>query len=946
MAATLVIMILPDVVLRCTMRAPTSRPADRKKNMSRPLAERMPLSEDIPVPMEIQPSVSALAEPNATRVPLETTTPSMQQYLALKAAYADCVLLYRMGDFYELFFEDAQVASRILDIALTKRGKHAGEDIPMCGVPAHASENYLQRLIAAGCKVAICEQLETPEEAKKRGSKSVVRRDVVRIVTPGTITEEALLSSRMANYLAALHELPQKHYALAWGDLTTGELKTTLLDETQLAAELARLSPSEILVAQGRGAEAAVSIPPAVFAEWQKECAPLASSLFDARACRRQLCDHYGLQSLDAFGPLEEGHVVALGVLLQYVKLTQKDAVARLDRPQRVEAGHALQMDAATRRSLELVTTQQGNRKGSLLSAIDETLSAGGARLLANWLQAPLTEVAAIEARQEAVAWFHADRPLRHGLRADMEPLTDVERAVARLSLGRAGPRDILSIGQGLSVIELLRQMLESQSFAPAMVREALGGMAGFAPLAETILGLIEPSPPLLARDGGFIRTGAHPALDEQRALRDHGRSHIAALQEEYQKTTGIPSLKIKHNNVLGTFIEVTATHQSKVPYEFIHRQTVANAMRYTTGPLVELERKMNQSSEEVLRMELAILEQLQQQLVAAANEIVAAARAAARMDVFSALAELAERQQFTRPVVDDGEGIEIIEGRHPVVEAQLRKAATTAFVPNDCVLDTATRLWLMTGPNMAGKSTFLRQNALIILLAQMGSFVPASAARIGVVDRLFSRVGASDDLARGHSTFMVEMVETAAILHQATNRSFVILDEIGRGTATYDGLAIAWAVLEHLHDVARCRGLFATHYHELTRALAHCHAVACHTMVVQEYRGTITFMHRVAPGAADRSYGVQVAKLAGLPPAVIARAGTLLAELEKQSARKAGDELPLFAAFNPPPTTPEPAMPAALAALIDLPLDRMTPRDAMEWLYEQQMQVREEFGE
>jgi DNA mismatch repair protein MutS len=852
----------------------------------------------------------------------------MQQYLALKAAHRDYLLFYRMGDFYELFFDDAQAASQILDIALTKRGKHAGQDVPMCGVPVHSADSYLEKLIREGCKVAICEQMEDPAEAKKRGGyKAIVQRDVVRIVTPGTITEESLLSARTSNFLAAVAQA-QGEAALAWIELSTGEFHVLPLSAAGLAAELARIDPREILVADN-GADV-------VPADWKAQLTLQPASIFDPRRCERLLLSHYRVGSLAAFGDFSPSMAAACGALLDYVQLTQKNATVSLDPPKQQRAAEHMQIDAASLRNLEIMATLSGGKRGSLFSTIDETVTAAGARLLASWLSAPLTDAAKIGARQDHVELFTQATSLRLQLRALLKMCPDIERALSRLALGRGGPRDMLSIAGGLSAAHQSRLQLEMQQELPdglAGLRDALGG---HETLIENLQLAISPECGLFARDGGFIADRYNAALDELRALKNEGARMVAALQQKYAQQTGIGGLKIRHNHMLGYFIEITQTHQSKVSAEFIHRQTLANNLRYTTVELSELERKIGEAADRSLKLELELFAELCEKILADKARITATARALAAIDVYAALAELAVSRRYTRPKIDTSLAFDIIDGRHPVVEQALSRQSGEQFVGNDCNLEEAQRLWLLTGPNMAGKSTFLRQNALIAILAQMGSFVPAERAHIGVVDKLFSRVGAADDLARGRSTFMVEMVETATILHQATARSLVILDEIGRGTATFDGLSIAWATIEHLHNTIKSRALFATHYHELTGLTESLPALSCHTMKVKEWKGELVFLHAVAPGTADRSYGIHVAKLAGLPGGVIARAADILHELEAQQAAKGppAASLPLFS-YSAPAVPTIDAKSALLAEEIkSLNPDTLSPKEALDVLY------------
>ena len=870
--------------------------------------------------------------------PAAAKTPMMAQYLEIKEAHPDCLLFYRMGDFYELFFEDAKQAAAALDIALTKRGQHQGADIPMCGVPVHAAETYLSRLIRRGFKVAICEQMEDPAAAKRRGSKAVVRREVVRIVTPGTITEDELLDARAHNYLAAL-AAAAGDLALAWLDISTGAFQVQPVAPAELGALLARLRPSEMLCP-----EPLLQDPRffELFAEWQAVLSPLPSARFDSENARRRLEKLYEVKALDAFGAFGRAEHAACGTLVDYVELTQKGRLPRLAPPQRQRPGAAMEIDAATQRNLELVEALSGGRKGSLLASIDRSVTGAGARLLAARLLAPLTDPAAIARRHDMLGYLLDDGVLRERLRAHLRRAPDLERALSRLTLGRGGPRDLAALRDGLREAADLRAALEVAAAAlPEALAAAVRDLGFHDTLIERLDRALREELPFLARDGGFIRPGYAPELDELVGLRDESRKLIAGLQARYARELDIASLKIRHNNVLGYFIEVTQVQAGKVPKEgaFIHRQTMANAMRFTTVELSELERKIASAAERALALELELFGDLVTEATARAEEIARAARALAEIDLTAALAELAEERRWIRPRVEDSAVFEIAGGRHPVVEAALEAAGEPGFVANDCGLDADSRLWLVTGPNMAGKSTFLRQNAIIAILAQIGAYVPAAAARIGTVDRLFSRVGAADDLARGRSTFMVEMVETAVILNQAGPRALVILDEIGRGTATFDGLSIAWAALEHLHEVNRCRALFATHYHELTSLTARLPALSCHAMRVKEWQGEVVFLHEVAAGAADRSYGIHVAKLAGLPAAAVARAEEVLAQLEQGeqagNLARLADDLPLFSAAA---ATPAPAAAESSAVeerLAEIQPDELTPRQALELLYE-----------
>ncbi|WP_370222655.1 DNA mismatch repair protein MutS [Pararhodobacter marinus] len=872
----------------------------------------------------------------------QQVTPMMAQFLEIKEQNPDALLFYRMGDFYEMFFDDAVAAAAALDISLTKRGQHLGEDIPMCGVPVHAAEGYLLTLIRKGFRVAIAEQMEDPAEAKKRGSKSVVKRDVVRLVTPGTLTEDALLEPRRHNYLAAWSDI-RGEAALAWADISTGELRVMPCPRVRLAPELARLGARELIVAD----EHAASLRD-LADDMALTLAERGRASFDSAAGTKRLCALFGVQTLDGFGTFTREEVSALGALVDYLDLTQKGRMPLMRPPVKESAGAAMQIDGPTRRNLELTSSLQGGREGSLLSAIDTSVTAGGARLLERRISAPSCDLGVIRARLAAVDLLVGDDLLRGDLRACLKAVPDIDRALSRLALERGGPRDLAMIRSGLAQAGVLAAQLPADG--PDMLTAARDALTGHEALAELLERSLVAEPPLLARDGGFIAAGVDEELDAARELRDEGRGVIARMQAEYIQETGINSLKIKHNNVLGYFIETTATHAEKMlsaPLNevFKHRQTTANQVRFTTVPLSEMETKILNAGARALDIERRIFEELRAAILERAAEVHGAARALAEIDVTAGFAELARLRDWTRPEVDDSRDFDVVAGRHPVVEAALARQGQP-FVANDLALDPkgqdAAAIWLVTGPNMAGKSTFLRQNALIAILAQAGGYVPAREARIGLVDQVFSRVGASDDLARGRSTFMVEMVETAAIVNQAGKRAFVILDEIGRGTATYDGLSIAWAVLEHLHEVNGCRALFATHYHEMVAMAERLPGIENATVSVREWEGEVVFLHEVIKGAADRSYGVQVAQLAGLPDAVIARAREVLEMLEagdqgQKGAKALIDELPLFAAA-PPPAPVRAATPKVSVVeekLRGVHPDSMTPREALAMLYE-----------
>ncbi len=892
------------------------------------------------------------------------TTPMFAQWHEAKAAYPDCLLFFRMGDFYELFFDDAVAAAEALDIALTRRGHQDGTPVPMAGVPVHTAEQYLPKLIKAGYRVAVCEQVEDPAVAKKRGSKSIVRREVVRVVTPGTLSEDVLLDARQHNYLAAI-AVSDTGLGLAWLDMSIGEVWLQPLGARAHAAlnlpvALARVSPGELLLPESLVEE------PALFETWAEMrgvMTPLPASRFDSANAERRLTEYYAVATLESFGVLGRAETAAAGALLDYLSLTQVGSMPRLARPLMLPppgtAGGVMEIDPATRRNLELTQTLAGARTGSVLAVIDQTVTGAGARLLAERLTAPLTDVETIVGRLDLVSAFVEAPALREDVRNSLRECPDIERALSRLGLGRGGPRDLAAIRAGLSGAAMLREHLAAH-LAEVPVPDELTALCDelgvHDVLTERLGRALADALPLQARDGGFIARGYSDTLDEQNQLRDASRQTIAKLQSRIAEATGITALKIKHNNVLGYFIEVTAVQANKLMEDgkealadrhgLIHRQTMANAMRFTTVKLSDLEDRISRAGERALAIELELFDDLAGEVLGRGDKIAKAARTMAALDVAAGLAELAVVQRYCRPSVHDGTALRIVDGRHPVVEAVLDDGAGT-FVANSCDLSSEAavdldggRLWLLTGPNMAGKSTFLRQNALIALLAQIGSFVPAAEAEIGVVDRLFSRVGAADDLARGRSTFMAEMVETAAIINQASERSLVILDEIGRGTATFDGLSIAWATIEHLHEENCCRTLFATHFHELTGLAARLDRLVCRTMRVKEWQGDVIFMHEVVPGTADRSYGIHVARLAGLPPAVLGRAEEVLALLEKDDQGNAlgrlTDDLPLFhaAALNARDGKTAEHHDPVRALLSETNPDALTPRDALELLY------------
>ncbi len=872
-------------------------------------------------------------------------TPMMAQYLETKKAYPDYLLFYRMGDFYEMFFDDAVAASKALDIALTKRGKLEGADVPMCGVPFHAYETYLSRLIKHGFKVAICEQMEDPKEAKKRGAKSVVKRDVIRLVTAGTLTEENLLDSRRNNFLLSLAKTGDM-LGVSWLDLSTGDF---FLEEIGLknkpeavvvSSLLSRLSPVEILVSD-RYLQSPKLFE--VFNEYRKKLSVLPEARFNFENARRNLLNLFKVETLDAYGNFSRAEITAAGVLMDYVETTQKGQMPRVEKPVKIYERQVMEIDGATRRSLELLESSSGDRGNSLLSVLDRTVTGAGARMLAGRIASPLVDTKEIGERLNVVEFFLNEEFIRDDVRALLKACPDIERAVSRLSLERGGPRDLAAIKTTLAAVPRLKNILSGASSQnmvselPEAVARIAGRMGHHENLVDELERALADELPLLARDGGFIREGYYPPLDEIRRVKNNSQQIILQLQEKYAAATDIPNLKIKYNNLIGYFVEVPAKFATRMleNKDFIHRQSVLNAVRFTTVELTEIENEIRGAGEKLLATELELFNKLVTEVRIAADDISRTAKALAELDVGAALADLAAEKNYCRPEIDDSFCFDVEDGRHPVVEASLAREHGGAFVGNDCRLGgDYSNIWLITGPNMAGKSTFLRQNAIIAVMAQIGSFVPAKRARIGVVNKLFSRVGASDDLARGRSTFMVEMVETASILNRADERSLVILDEIGRGTATFDGLSIAWAVVEHLHEVNRCRALFATHYHELTSLVGKLHKMSLHCMKIKEFNDEVIFLHEVIDGAADRSYGIHVAKLAGLPPVVLKRAEQVLSSLEndKKNAniKELADDLPLFSSL-----TKEEKKPSAVdAALAEICPDNLTPREALDELY------------
>jgi DNA mismatch repair protein MutS len=865
------------------------------------------------------------------------TTPMMKQYEEAKRACPEALLLFRMGDFYELFFDDAKTAAGVLGLALTSRDK--GPDaIPMAGFPHHQLESYLGKLIAAGFRAAVCEQVEDPRQAK-----GLVRREVTRVVTPGTVTDDALLDPRRSNFLAAV--APGDPAGVAWVELSTGRFVAAGFPAGQLGDQLARIAPAECLVSDGGG-----PLPEAVRDETMVTRRP--DWAFSHQAAHETLLKHFGTASLEGFGFAADGAseadaqaIRAAGAVLDYLAETQKTSLAHLDRLVPYRTAGTLEIDQASRRSLELTRTiREGRREGSLLAVLDQTVTAMGSRMLSDWLANPLADAPALRARHEAVAELVAEPALTAELRDALRRVYDVERLLARVTTGRASPRDLSFLGRTLRGLPAIKARLSARR--SRLVNE-LESQIDLCPelRAKLDAGLVDDCP-LGSREGGFIRDGYHGPLDELRELARGGKQWIARYQAHQTERTGIPSLKVGFNKVFGYYIEVTNAHREKIPEDYIRKQTLKNAERYITPELKEYEEKVLSADQRAQELEYELFAALRDAVAAARPRIQSTAAALARIDVLAALAELARQRNYCRPEIVDEPVLRIVDGRHPVLDV-LEPEGT--FVPNDTVLGGGDgTILLITGPNMAGKSTYIRQVALIALLAQMGSFVPAGQATIGVADRIFARVGASDELTRGQSTFMVEMTETARILNTATPRSLVILDEIGRGTSTYDGISLAWSVAEFLHERVGCRTLFATHYHELTDLAQSLPGVKNLNVAVREWQDEVIFLHKIVDGAADKSYGIHVARLAGVPRDVVGRAKDILAQLEDEHHDAAGRAR--IAKAGPPQKRSEiqltlfgPAEHPVIDELKQLDLERITPLAAFEQLRQWQTRVAAE---
>ena len=796
-------------------------------------------------------------------------TPLMAQYREIKARHTNAILFFRMGDFYEMFYEDAEVAAHALDLTLTSRNNGAAAEVPLAGIPVKAAADYVRRLVQQGYRVAICEQIEDPKVAK-----GIVKRAVVETITPGAAFSDDLLDASRNTFLAAI-ALGSDGVGLAAADLSTGEFRLVRCTREDLDAVLARLAPRELLVATGTSLEGVTRADDLLIT-------PREGWEFDLALASDALVQHFGVASLEGFGleaMADAPAIGAAGALLRYLKELQPGGVPHLMRPTIERPGGVMPLDEMTRRNLELVDSLRAtdDTSGTLLGVLDRTQTPMGARLLRQWILAPLTEVAAISARLDAVQSLVDDALAREALRTALDGVRDIERLAGRTAALRATPRDLRALGDSLARLPAVHQALSRLTARGTLVviAESWDDAASIA--AEIQRTLVE-RPPLSYGDGETVAIGIDATLDELRAIAAGGKDAIAALQAAERDRTGIASLKVGYNRVFGYFIEVTNAHKAAIPEDYQRRQTLTGAERYITPALKEFEEKVLHATERMEVLEREIVESLRARIGSAIARLQAVARRCAELDGLASLAEVAAREGYVRPVVDEGRSLEIVRGRHPVVERMMPR---DRFVPNDVTLTPEARLIILTGPNMAGKSTILRQIGLIVLMAQMGSYVPAASARIGVADRVFTRVGASDNLVRGQSTFMVEMAETSAILHTATARSLVLLDEIGRGTATWDGLSIAWAVSEHLHERVGCKTVFATHYHELTQLADEFDSVRNYNVAVQEAGDRIVFLHRLMEGGADRSYGIEVGRLAGLPDPVIARARALLRVLE-----------------------------------------------------------------
>ena len=798
---------------------------------------------------------------HTNEIDVRSTTPMMQQYIQIKSQHKDYILFYRMGDFYELFFEDALIGARELDITLTKRGKHLTQDIPMCGVPIHASEFYLNKLLKKGYSVAICEQMESPEDAKKRGYKEVVKREVIRIVTPGTLMDDVLLESKESNYLAVVFK-NKSNAVIGLTDISVGYFSVETISEEAVTIEMSRIMPREVIIPDMLAYDESVI---AQLTKFTNSITRRPDSIFDFDRCHKQLLEFYDVEFIEGIGNFSKDEIIAAGALIEYLRYTQKNSMPTLHPLMRIRAQNFMQIDPATRSSLELT---KGIRDDSncLLSIIDKTITASGARMLNVYVSSPLTNSTAINSRLDNVESFVEVNDIRGKIRGLLINFPDIERSLSRINANRPQLQDLFAIRDGLMIMLQVANITHKKELASSiqlMVRE----LPAFDELINSLKSTLIADQSEANELKSFIRFGFDPQLDRLYDLKNNTEERIEGLRNNYREITGVNTLKITKNNVLGYFIEVTSTNSSKIKdIIFRHKQSLGNSVRYTSDELQALETDIIMCDTKIERIEKQILEGLYGKVKQYTDHICSVANAIAAIDVFSALAELAVTRGYVRPAVDESKKFEIVGGYHPIVQESIKNKS----IPNNCSLSEEDIIWLITGPNMAGKSTFLRQNAIICILAQIGSFVPAKSVHIGVVDKLFSRIGASDNISSGQSTFMVEMLETANITNNATDKSLIIMDEVGRGTSTYDGLAIAQAVVEYVHNKICARMLFATHYHEMCDLEHKLTNLSCHTMKVAEWDGKITFMHEVIEGRADKSYGVHIAQLAGMPTAIL----------------------------------------------------------------------------
>ncbi|KAF8818302.1 DNA mismatch repair protein MutS [Rickettsia endosymbiont of Cardiosporidium cionae] len=810
-------------------------------------------------------------------------TPVMKQFLDIKYQHLDCLLLYRMGDFYELFYEDAVTASKILSITLTKRGKTENENINMCGIPHHALENYLRKLLEQDFKIAICEQLETPNEAKERaGHKAIVKREVTRIITPGTIIEDGLTDDQSTNYLASIF-INNNQSSICYIDLTTNKIFVTTVIQEYIMHEMARLKPKEILLSEKYAAH---SIIPkikdlGIYISFQVD------SIFTYNKAKKIVLDFYKIHSLQAIGDLTNENVISIGSILEYISLTQKSHITCITKPQICNTKEYMCIDNVTRDRLEINTSVSGNKKDSLFYNINNTLSKPGSRLLYSYLSSPLTNIKYISDRLNITNFFYSNMNLNQDIRSYIKELGDVERAVAKLMMNHSRPRDLLIIKNAILIGEKIKTIFTRNGETPHYIETLIEGLSGTHEVHDIINQSIKDETTNILTEGGIIKNEYHPKIKELNDILYNSNLYISNLEKKYREDTKIDSLKISRNNLIGLFIEITSRNIHKInDNKFIHRQTTINSARYVTEELKDLENKIIHAKFSVTNLEQELYSTICSELIYYQNKLINLIRSLSKLDVFCNFAHIARENSYVMPKLTNNLIFHIQEGRHPVVEKSLN-LNNISFISNDCNLCENERIGLITGPNMSGKSTFLRQNAIIAIMAHIGSFVPAKSAEIGIIDKIFTRIGSSDNLAKGESTFMIEMLETSAILSQSTKKSLIILDEVGRGTSTYDGVSIAWSIIEYIHNALQSRCLFATHYHELIDMQNSLHSITNYTTSIHEEQNKIIFLHKIIKGSTSKSYGIHVAELAGLPQSVIKRANTLLKEFEKDFINK-----------------------------------------------------------